>query len=87
MKVFGTNNLRKYYVYVGAITRRIFSKLDILKTFLEKVKKNQEDMKEEIKTIKEEATIFSYNQACIDVSIILKFEHFANVRNINNFYK
>ncbi|RHZ86783.1 hypothetical protein Glove_46g68 [Diversispora epigaea] len=32
-----------------AVTRRILSKLDILKTLLEKVKKNQEDMKEEIK--------------------------------------
>ncbi|RHZ83254.1 hypothetical protein Glove_99g211 [Diversispora epigaea] len=70
-----------------AVTRRIFSKLDNLKTLLEKVKKNQEDMKEEIKIIKEEVAILSHDQACIDVSIILKFEHFANVRNINNFYK
>ncbi|RHZ83678.1 hypothetical protein Glove_88g105 [Diversispora epigaea] len=50
-----------------AITRRIFSKLDNLKTLLEKVKKNQEDMKEEIKTIKEEVAILSHDQACIDV--------------------
>ncbi|RHZ82464.1 hypothetical protein Glove_109g368 [Diversispora epigaea] len=51
-----------------AVTRRIFSKLDNLKTLLEKVKKNQEDMKEEIKTIKEEVTILSHDQACIDVN-------------------
>ncbi|RHZ44887.1 hypothetical protein Glove_707g16 [Diversispora epigaea] len=62
-----------------AVTRRIFSKLDNLKTLLEKVKKNQEDMKEEIKTIKEEVAILSHDQACIDVNIILKFEHFANL--------
>ncbi|RHZ77294.1 hypothetical protein Glove_183g60 [Diversispora epigaea] len=49
-----------------AVTRRIFSKLDNLKTLLEKVKKNQEDMKEEIKTIKEEVAILSHDQACID---------------------
>ncbi|RHZ56619.1 hypothetical protein Glove_399g41 [Diversispora epigaea] len=49
-----------------AVTRRIFSKLDNLKTLLEKVKKNQ-DMKEEIKTIKEEVAILSHDQACIDV--------------------
>ncbi|RHZ89901.1 hypothetical protein Glove_9g188 [Diversispora epigaea] len=53
-----------------AVTRRIFSKLDNLKTLLEKVKKNQEDMKEEIKTIKEEVAILSYDQACIDAVII-----------------
>ncbi|RHZ78245.1 hypothetical protein Glove_166g65 [Diversispora epigaea] len=53
-----------------AVTRRIFSKLDNLKTLLEKVKKNQEDMKEEIKTIKEEVTILSHDQACIDAVII-----------------
>ncbi|RHZ79223.1 hypothetical protein Glove_150g4 [Diversispora epigaea] len=53
-----------------AVTRRIFSKLDNLKTLLEKVKKNQEDMKEEIKTIKEEVAIFSHDQACIDAVII-----------------
>ncbi|RHZ86251.1 hypothetical protein Glove_53g46 [Diversispora epigaea] len=52
------------------VTGRIFLKLDILKTLLEKVKKNQEDMKEEIKTIKEEVTILSHDQACIDVMII-----------------
>ncbi|RHZ84753.1 hypothetical protein Glove_77g2 [Diversispora epigaea] len=49
-----------------AVTRRIFSKLDNLKTLLEKVKKNQKDMKEEIKTIKEEVAILSHDQACID---------------------
>ncbi|RHZ77578.1 hypothetical protein Glove_175g5 [Diversispora epigaea] len=54
----------------NAVTRRIFSKLDNLKTLLEKVKKNQEDMKEEIKTIKEEVAILSYDQACIDAVII-----------------
>ncbi|RHZ77280.1 hypothetical protein Glove_183g37 [Diversispora epigaea] len=54
-----------------AVTRRIFSKLDNLKTLLEKVKKNQEDMKEEIKTIKEEVAILSHDQACIDVKIFL----------------
>ncbi|RHZ46004.1 hypothetical protein Glove_639g9 [Diversispora epigaea] len=52
------------------VTRRIFSKLDNLKTLLEKVKKNQEDMKEEIKTIKEEVAILSHDQACIDAVII-----------------
>ncbi|RHZ86819.1 hypothetical protein Glove_44g19 [Diversispora epigaea] len=55
-----------------AVTRKIFLKLDNLKTLLEKIKKNQEDMKEEIKTIKEKVAIHSYDQACIDVSIILK---------------
>jgi hypothetical protein len=70
-----------------AVTRRILSKLDNLKTLLEKVTKNQEDMKVEIKSIKEEVAILSYNQDCIDVSRILNFEHFANVRNINNVYK
>ncbi|RHZ76425.1 hypothetical protein Glove_197g130 [Diversispora epigaea] len=55
-----------------AVTRRIFSKLDNLKTLLEKVKKNQENMKEEIKTIKEEVVILSHNQACID-AVIIKF--------------
>ncbi|RHZ52092.1 hypothetical protein Glove_465g14 [Diversispora epigaea] len=53
-----------------AVTRRIFSKLDNLKTLLEKVKKNQEDMKEEIKTIKEKVAILSHDQACIDAVII-----------------
>ncbi|RHZ69348.1 hypothetical protein Glove_284g20 [Diversispora epigaea] len=53
-----------------AVTRRIFSKLNNLKTLLEKVKKNQEDMKEEIKTIKEEVAILSHDQACIDAVII-----------------
>ncbi|RHZ56995.1 hypothetical protein Glove_395g79 [Diversispora epigaea] len=52
------------------VTRRIFLKLDILKTLLEKVKKNQEDIKEEIKAIKEEVAIFSYDQACINIVII-----------------
>ncbi|RHZ64648.1 hypothetical protein Glove_321g20 [Diversispora epigaea] len=55
-----------------AVTKRIFSKLDNLKTLLEKVKKNQEDMKEEIKTIKEEVAILSHDQACID-AVIIKF--------------
>ncbi|RHZ65389.1 hypothetical protein Glove_316g8 [Diversispora epigaea] len=54
----------------NAVIRRIFSKLDNLKTLLEKVKKNQEDMKEEIKTIKEKVTILSHDQACIDAVII-----------------
>ncbi|RHZ83216.1 hypothetical protein Glove_99g225 [Diversispora epigaea] len=53
-----------------AVTRRIFSKLDNLKTLLEKVKKNQEDTKEEIKTIKKEVAILSHDQACIDAVII-----------------
>ncbi|RHZ78578.1 hypothetical protein Glove_160g16 [Diversispora epigaea] len=48
-----------------AVTRRIFSKLDNLKTLLEKVKKNQEDKKEEIKTIKEEV-------AMIKLAVIIK---------------
>ncbi|RHZ76771.1 hypothetical protein Glove_193g45 [Diversispora epigaea] len=52
------------------VTRRIFSKLDNLKTLLKKVKKNQEDMKEEIKTIKEEVVILSHDQTCIDIVII-----------------
>ncbi|RHZ73236.1 hypothetical protein Glove_232g5 [Diversispora epigaea] len=55
-----------------AVTKRIFSKLDNLKTLLEKVKKNQEDMKEEIKTIKEEVAIFSHDQAYIDVNLLEK---------------
>ncbi|RHZ80686.1 hypothetical protein Glove_132g246 [Diversispora epigaea] len=76
-----------------AVTRRIFSKLDNLKTLLEKVKKNQEDMKEEIKTIKEEVAILSHDQACIDLSKRLRslrgtlcaqvktaiFENFSNM--------
>ncbi|RHZ46034.1 hypothetical protein Glove_637g38 [Diversispora epigaea] len=53
-----------------AVTRRIFSKLDNLKTLLEKVKKTQEDMKEEIKTIKEVVAILSHDQACTDAVII-----------------
>ncbi|RHZ79625.1 hypothetical protein Glove_143g89 [Diversispora epigaea] len=69
------------------VTRRIFLKLDNLKTLLEKVKKNQEDMKEEIKTIKEEVVILSHDQACIDVSIILKFEYFANVQSAKFFLR
>ena len=44
-----------------AVTRRILSKLDNLKTLLEKVTKNQEDMKVEIKSIKEEVAILSYD--------------------------
>ncbi|RHZ88963.1 hypothetical protein Glove_19g115 [Diversispora epigaea] len=61
-----------------AVTRKIFSKLDNLKTLLEKVKKNQEDMKEEIKTIKEEVAILSHDQACIDAVIIKDPEQSMN---------
>ncbi|RHZ60064.1 hypothetical protein Glove_359g7 [Diversispora epigaea] len=60
-----------------AVTRRIFLKLDNLKTLLEKVKKNQKDMKEEIKIIKEEVAILSYDQAyLLEKKICLNYDEF-----------
>ncbi|RHZ53012.1 hypothetical protein Glove_452g33 [Diversispora epigaea] len=59
-----------------AVTRRIFSKLDNLKTLLEKVKKNQEDMKEEIKTIKEEAVIIKSAQDLLEKKIYPNYDEF-----------
>ncbi|RHZ45869.1 hypothetical protein Glove_645g22 [Diversispora epigaea] len=59
-----------------AVTRRIFSKLDNLKTLLEKVKKNQEDMKEEIKTIKEEAVIIKSVQDLLEKKIYPNYDKF-----------
>lgn len=67
-----------------ATTKRIFSKLDNLQKMLEKIINNQEKMQDEIKSIKEEVAILSYDQDCVDVSKILNFEYFANIRNINN---
>ncbi|RHZ47271.1 hypothetical protein Glove_586g5 [Diversispora epigaea] len=58
------------------VTRRIFSKLDNLKTLLEKVKKNQEDMKEEIKTIKEEAVIIKSAQDLLEKKIYSNYDEF-----------
>ncbi|RHZ76834.1 hypothetical protein Glove_188g55 [Diversispora epigaea] len=68
-----------------AVTRRIFSKLDNLKTLLEKVKKNQEDMKEEIKTIKEEVAILSHDQACIDAVIIKSAQDLLEKKIYSNY--
>ena len=64
--------------------KRIFSKFDNLQKMLEKITKNQEKMQDDIKSIKEEVAILSYDQNCVDVSKDIKFEYFANTRNINN---
>jgi hypothetical protein len=57
-------------------TRRVLNKLDILQKMLEKITKNQEKMQDEMKSIKEEVAILSYDQGCVDVSKILNFEIF-----------
>lgn len=54
-------------------TKRIFSKLDNLQKMLEKITKNQEKIRNEIKSIKEEVAILSYDQDCVDVSKDIKF--------------
>jgi regulator of replication initiation timing len=56
-----------------ATTKRIFSKLDNLQQMLEKITKNQEKMQDDIKSIKEEVAILSYDQDCVDVSKDIKF--------------
>ena len=67
-----------------ATTKRIFSKLDNLQKMLEKIINNQEKIQDDIISIKEEVAILSYDQNCVDVSKDIKFEYFANTRNINN---
>ncbi|RHZ87465.1 hypothetical protein Glove_34g106 [Diversispora epigaea] len=54
-----------------ATTKRIFSKLDNLQKMLEKIMKNQEKMQNDIKSVKEEVAILSYNQDCV-YSVILE---------------
>ncbi|RHZ84364.1 hypothetical protein Glove_82g22 [Diversispora epigaea] len=54
-----------------ATTKRIFSKLDNLQKMLEKIMKNQEKMQNDIKSVKEEVPIFSYDQDCV-YSVILE---------------
>jgi regulator of replication initiation timing len=56
-----------------ATTQRIFSKLDNLQKMLEIITKNQETMKDEIKSIKEEVAILSFDQGFVDVSKDIKF--------------
>jgi len=51
---------------------------------LEKIINNQEKIQDDIISIKEEVAILSYDQNCVDVSKDIKFEYFANTRNINN---
>ena len=53
--------------------KRIFSKFDNLQKMLEKITKNQEKMQNDIKSIKEEVAILSYDQNCVDVSKDIKF--------------
>ncbi|RHZ55259.1 hypothetical protein Glove_417g26 [Diversispora epigaea] len=53
------------------MTKKIFSKLDNLQKMLEKIMKNQEKMQDNIKSVKEEVVIFSYDQDCVYVKIIL----------------
>ena len=57
-------------------TKRILNKLDILQKMLEKSTNNQEKMWDEMKSIKEEVAIPSYDQDCVDVSKILNLEIF-----------
>ena len=57
-------------------TKRILNKLDILQKMLEKSTNNQEKMRDEMKSIKEEVAILSYDQDCVDVSKILNLEIF-----------
>ncbi|RHZ51766.1 hypothetical protein Glove_470g2 [Diversispora epigaea] len=52
-------------------TKRIFSKLDNLQKMLEKIIKNQEKMQNDIKSVKEEVAILSYDQDCV-YSVILE---------------
>ncbi|RHZ47538.1 hypothetical protein Glove_578g61 [Diversispora epigaea] len=54
-----------------ATTKRIFSKLDNLQKMLEKIMKNQEKMQDDIKSVKKEVTILSYDQDCV-YSVILE---------------
>ncbi|RHZ78430.1 hypothetical protein Glove_165g50 [Diversispora epigaea] len=54
-----------------AMTKRIFSKLDNLQKMLEKIMKNQEKMQDDIKSVKEEVAILSYDQDCV-YSVILE---------------
>ncbi|RHZ46987.1 hypothetical protein Glove_600g15 [Diversispora epigaea] len=54
-----------------ATTKRIFSKLDNLQKMLEKIMKNQEKMQNDIKSVKEEVAILSYDQDCV-YSVILE---------------
>jgi regulator of replication initiation timing len=56
-----------------ATTKRIFSKLDNLQKMLEKIMKNQEKMQDDIKSVKEEVAILSYDQDCVYVSKDIKF--------------
>lgn len=56
-----------------ATMKRIFSKFDNLQKMLEKITKNQEKMQDDIKSIKEEVAILSYDQNCVDVSKDIKF--------------
>ncbi|RHZ50540.1 hypothetical protein Glove_495g54 [Diversispora epigaea] len=51
-----------------ATTKRIFSKLDNLQKMLEKIMKNQEKMQNDIKSVKEEVAILSYDQDCVYVT-------------------
>ncbi|RHZ50226.1 hypothetical protein Glove_503g8 [Diversispora epigaea] len=48
--------------------KRIFSKLDNLQKMLEKIMKNQEKIQNDIKSVKEEVAILSYDQDCVYVS-------------------
>ncbi|RHZ86398.1 hypothetical protein Glove_51g35 [Diversispora epigaea] len=54
-----------------ATTKRIFSKLDNLQKMLEKIMKNQEKMQDDIKSVKKEVAILSYDQDCV-YSVILE---------------
>ncbi|RHZ46570.1 hypothetical protein Glove_613g2 [Diversispora epigaea] len=54
-----------------ATMKRIFSKLDNLQKMLEKIMKNQEKMQDDIKLVKEEVAILSYDQDCV-YSVILE---------------
>lgn len=63
---------------------RIISKLDNFKKLFEEILKNQAVMKKEITAIKGDVAILSYDPEALDVSRVLKFEYFVNIRNINN---
>ncbi|RHZ64220.1 hypothetical protein Glove_326g99 [Diversispora epigaea] len=56
-----------------ATTKRIFSKLDNLQKMLEKIMKNQEKMQDDIKSVKEEVAILSYDQDCVYVKTAKSF--------------
>ncbi|RHZ87480.1 hypothetical protein Glove_34g68 [Diversispora epigaea] len=49
-------------------TKRTFSKLDNLQKMLEKIMKNQEKIQNDIKPVKEEVAILSYDQDCVYVT-------------------